>query len=113
MKNNKSPGANGVTAEAFKLMNAINLQEVYSLITAFCNGSKDFTEWHQADETPAPKIQNPDVLNKYQIVSLMDFCSKSSVESYAHRATNSRQSTAQSTNTEPPPNVDVKTETSP
>ncbi len=76
MKSDKSPGANGVAAEAFKAMNANNLQEVYNLIMAFCDGSKDFAEWHQADGTPVPEIQNPDNPNKYQIVSLMDVCSK-------------------------------------
>jgi hypothetical protein len=56
MKNDKSPGANGVTAEAFKAMNATNLQEVYYLIKAFCDGTRDFKEWHQVDGTPVPKI---------------------------------------------------------
>jgi hypothetical protein len=32
MKNDKSPGANGVTTEASIAMNATNLQEVYHLI---------------------------------------------------------------------------------
>jgi hypothetical protein len=76
MKNDKSPGANGVTAEAFKAMNTTNLQEVYNLITTFWDGTKDFAERHQADGTPVPKIQNPDDPNKYQIVSLMDVCTK-------------------------------------
>jgi hypothetical protein len=76
MKNDKSPGANGVTAEAFKAMNKTNLQEVYQLIKAFWDGTRDFTEWHQADGTPVPKVRNPDDPNKYQIVSLMDVFSK-------------------------------------
>jgi hypothetical protein len=76
MKNDKSPGANRVTTEAFKAMNATNLQVVYNLITAFRDGSKYFAEWHQSDQTPVPKIQNLDNTNKYQIVSLMDVCSK-------------------------------------
>ncbi len=76
MKNDKSPGADGVTVEAFKAMNATNLQEVYHLIKAFWDGTRDFAEWHQADWTPVPKIRNPDDPNKYQIVSLMDICSK-------------------------------------
>jgi hypothetical protein len=46
MKNDKSPGANGVTAEAFKAMNATNLQEVYHLIKAFWDRTRDFAEWH-------------------------------------------------------------------
>jgi hypothetical protein len=50
----------GCDAEAFKAMNADNLQEVYNLITAFWDGPKDFAEWHQADGTPVPKIPNPD-----------------------------------------------------
>ena len=74
MKIDKSPGANGVTAEAVKSMNTTNLQEVNHLIKAFWNGTKDFVEWHQADGTPVPKIQNPDDPNKYQIVSFMDVC---------------------------------------
>jgi hypothetical protein len=57
-------------------MNATNLQEVYHLIEAFWDGTRDFAEWHQADWTPVPKIQNLDDPNKYQIVSLMDVCSK-------------------------------------
>ncbi len=76
IKNDKSTGVNGVTAEAFKAMNATNLQEVYHLIQAFWDGTRDFTEWHQADETPVSKIQNPDNPNKYEIVSLIDVCSK-------------------------------------
>ncbi len=76
MKNDKSPGANGVTAEAFKAMNTTNLQEVYQLIKAFWDGTRDFPEWHQADGTPVPKVQNPDDPNKYRIVSLMVVCSK-------------------------------------
>jgi hypothetical protein len=44
MKNDKSPGANGVTAEAFKAMNPTNLQEVYHLIKAFWDGARDFAE---------------------------------------------------------------------
>jgi hypothetical protein len=75
MKNDESPGANGVTVEAFKAMK-INLQEVYQLIKAFWDGTRDFAEWHQADGTPVPKVWNPDDPNKYQIVSLMDVCSK-------------------------------------
>jgi hypothetical protein len=76
MKNDKSPLANGAPAEAFNAMNADNLQEVYNLITAFWDGSKDFVEWHQADGTPVPNIQKSDDPNNYQIVSLMDICSK-------------------------------------
>jgi hypothetical protein len=76
IKNDKSPGANGVTGEAFKAMNPTNLQEVYHLIKAFWDGTRDFAEWHQADGIPAPKIQNPDNPNKYWIVSLMDVFSK-------------------------------------
>jgi hypothetical protein len=75
MKNDKSPGANGVTVEAFKAMNATNLQEVYHL-KAFWDGTRDFSNRHQADGTPVPKIRNPDDPNKYQIVSLIDVCSK-------------------------------------
>jgi hypothetical protein len=66
----------GWDAEAFKAMNADNLQEVYNLITAFWDGPKDFAEWHQADGTPVPKIPNPDNPNTLRIVSLMDVCSK-------------------------------------
>jgi hypothetical protein len=76
MKNDKSLGANGVTAEALNLMNASNLQEVYNLIPFFWDGSNAFVEWNQADGTPLPKIQNPDNSNKYQKVSLMDIWSK-------------------------------------
>jgi hypothetical protein len=57
-------------------MNANTLQEVYNLIAAFWDGSKDFVKWHPADGTPVPKIQIPDDPNKYQIVSLKDICSK-------------------------------------
>ncbi len=76
MRNDKSPGANGVTAKAFKAMNATNLQEVYHLVKAFWDGTRDFVEWHQADGTPVPKIRNPDNPNKYRLVSLMGVCSK-------------------------------------
>jgi hypothetical protein len=76
MKNNKSPGANGVSAEAFKAMDTENLQEVYNIVTAFWDGSNDYPKWHQANRTPVPKIPNPDDPNKYEVVSLMDVCSK-------------------------------------
>ncbi len=76
MKNKKSPGANRVSTEAFKAMDTDNIQEVYNIVTAFWDGSKDYAEWHQANGTPVPKIPNPDDLNKYSVVSLMDVCSK-------------------------------------
>ncbi len=44
MKNDISPGANEVTAEAFKAMDAENLLEVYNIVTAFWDGSKDYPE---------------------------------------------------------------------
>ena len=61
MKNEKSPGANGVTTVAFKAINADNLQEVYDydIVIAFWDGSKDYAEWHQAKGTPVPKTPNP------------------------------------------------------
>ncbi len=62
--------------EAFKAMDTDNIQEVYNIITAFWDGSKDYAEWHQANGTPVPKIPNPDDPNKYRVVSPMDVCSK-------------------------------------
>ncbi len=52
IKNDKSPGANGVTAEAFKAMNATNLQEVYQLIKAFWDGTRDFAAPSRWDTSP-------------------------------------------------------------
>ncbi len=52
--NDKSPGANEVTMEAFKAMNATNLKEVYHLIKAYWDGTRDSAEWHQADGKTTP-----------------------------------------------------------
>jgi hypothetical protein len=65
MSNDKSPGANGVPAEAIKAMNRTNLQQVYNHINAVWNGSKNHAKWHTGNGTPVPKISNPDDPNKY------------------------------------------------
>ena len=76
LKNDKSPGLNGVPGEAFKAMNKTNLKKVFNFIVDFWNNEADYTEWHEGQGVPVPKINNPKDPNKYRIVNLMDVCNK-------------------------------------
>jgi hypothetical protein len=76
LKNSKSPGANGIPAEAFKALNNDNLQIIHGYICDFWNGNSDYEEWHTGQGTSIPKTMNPDDPNKFRIINLMDVCSK-------------------------------------
>ena len=76
LKNDKSPGANTIPAEAFKAMDEENLRQVYNFIVDFWEGDADYDEWHEGLGVPVPKIKDPEDPNKYRIVNLMDVCSK-------------------------------------
>ncbi|KAL7426668.1 hypothetical protein ACHAXH_000417 [Discostella pseudostelligera] len=74
LKNNKSPGANGIPAEAFKALDSSNLETVYKFVCEFWDGTYD--EWHAGVGTPIPKTANPDDPNQFRIINLMDVGSK-------------------------------------
>ncbi|KAL7523370.1 hypothetical protein ACHAWF_001608 [Thalassiosira exigua] len=76
LKNDKSPGLNGIPGEAFKAMNKANLQKVFDFITDFWGGEVGYEEWHEGQGVPVPKIPDPENPNKYRIVNLMDVCSE-------------------------------------
>ena len=76
LKNNKSPGANEIPAEAFKSMDNKNRSFIYKFINDFWNGDADFDEWHTGRGVPVPKTTHPTDPNQYRIVNLMDVGSK-------------------------------------
>lgn len=76
LKNNKSPGANEIPAEAFKAMNNDNKNRVFQFINSFWNGDTDYPEWHAGLGIPVQKVSHPSNPNQYRIVNLMDVCSK-------------------------------------
>ena len=76
LKNNKSPGANEIPAEAFKAMNNENKNHVFSFINSFWNGSEDYPEWHSGLGIPVQKVSHPSNPNQYRIVNLVDVGSK-------------------------------------
>ena len=76
LKNNKSPGANEIPAEAFKAMNNENKQRVFSFINSFWNDTADYPEWHAGQGIPVQKVTHPSNPNQYRIVNLMDVGSK-------------------------------------
>ncbi|KAL7542394.1 hypothetical protein ACHAWF_007170 [Thalassiosira exigua] len=57
-------------------MNKTNLRKVFAIITDFWEGEEDQKEWHEGQGVPVPKILDPENLNKYPIVNLMDIYSK-------------------------------------
>ena len=76
LRNNKSPGANEIPAEAFKAMNNENRNHVFAFINAFWNNETDYPEWHTGLGVPVQKVSQPSNPNQYRIVNLMDVCSK-------------------------------------
>ena len=76
LKNNKSPGANGIPAEAFKALDSTNLEQVYQFVCNFWDGTADYDKWHSGVGTPIPKTTNPDDPNQFRIINLMDVGSK-------------------------------------
>ena len=76
LKNDKAPGLNGVTPNAFKCMDERNLKTVYKFICDSWDGNEDYKEWHEGQVVLVPKsgdLSNP---NKWRGVNLMDVCSK-------------------------------------
>ena len=76
LKNNKSPGLNGIPAKAFKVMDLTNQRKISNYVVHSWNGNVDYDKWHECQGFPVPKKTNPDNPNKYRIVNLMDVCSK-------------------------------------
>ena len=76
LKNNKSPGANEVPAEAFKAMNNKNRSIIFNFINDFWNDESDFDEWHTGQGIPVPKTTHASNPNQFRIVNLMDVGSK-------------------------------------
>ena len=76
LKNNKSPGANEIPAEAFKAMNSDNKNHVFQFINSFWNEIEDYQEWHSGLGIPVQKVMHPSNPNQYRIVNLMDVGSK-------------------------------------
>ena len=76
LKNNKSPGANGTPAEAFKALNARNRDHIHTIISGFWDGTQDYPDWHTGTGTPIPKTTHADDPNQFRIINLMDVCSK-------------------------------------
>jgi hypothetical protein len=76
LKNNKSPGANEIPAEAFKAMNSKNKNHMFQFINSFWNGTEDYPEWHSGLGIPVQKVTHPSNPNQYRIVNLMDVGSK-------------------------------------
>ena len=76
LKNNKSPGANNIPAEAFKAMNNHNRTTAFNFINSFWDNTSDFPEWHEGRGVPIQKVPHPDNPNQYRIINLMDVGSK-------------------------------------
>ena len=76
LKNDKSPGENGVPPNAFKCLDSNNKSTVYKFICDFWNDKCDYEEWHTGIVKLLPKsgdLSNP---NKWRGITLMDVCSK-------------------------------------
>lgn len=46
LKNDKSPGENGVPLNAFKCLDAQNRRKIYNFIVSFWEDEQDYEEWH-------------------------------------------------------------------
>ena len=44
LKNDKSPGLNGIPAEAFKAMDPTNRRKIFNYVVDFWNGNVDYDE---------------------------------------------------------------------
>ena len=55
LKNNKSPGMNGIPCDTFKAMDTKNKQNVFNLIKDYWNGNSDYDEWHTGKGIPVPQ----------------------------------------------------------
>jgi hypothetical protein len=75
LKNGKSPGLNGIPAEAYKVMITESRQLVHGYVTAFFEGDADYDGWHTSQCVPVPKSGNLSNPNKWCGVMLMDVSS--------------------------------------
>jgi hypothetical protein len=57
-------------------MNNENKSHIFSFINSFWNNTADYPEWHAGQGIPVQKVTHPSNPNQYQIVNLMDVCSK-------------------------------------
>ena len=76
LKNDKSPGLNGIPPEAYKAMNIVTRRRIHEYITDFFEGDADYEGWHNSQCVPVPKKGNLSDPNKWRGVMLMDVCSK-------------------------------------
>ena len=77
LKNDKSPGENGVPPNAFKCLDETNKERIFKYICSFWEDTEDYKEWHVGIVKLLPNtgdlISNP---NKWRGITLMDVCSK-------------------------------------
>ena len=76
LKNDKSPGLNGVPPNAFKCMDDKNLKIVFKFICDFWDAKADYIEWHEGQVVIVPKNGDTSNPNKWRGINLMDVCSK-------------------------------------
>ena len=72
LTNNKYPGLNGVTPNAFKAMSPENLKSHFNFILKFSNDNLDFEEWHEGQVVPVSKNGDLSYSNKRRGANLMD-----------------------------------------
>lgn len=71
LKNEKSPGENGVPPNVFKCLDANNRRKVYDFVVRFWKGEEDFEEWHVGLVKLLPKsgdLRNPNKLRGITLI---------------------------------------------
>ena len=76
LTNNKSPGLNGVSPNAFKAMSTNNLKVHFNFILEFWNDNLDFEEWNEGQVVPVTKSGDLSDPSKWRGVNMMDTGSK-------------------------------------
>ena len=76
LANDKAPGLNKVTPNAFKSLSNTNLTHILTFFNQYWEGEADFAEWHKGQLVPVPKIGDLSDPNKWRGVTLMDIGSK-------------------------------------
>ena len=76
VRNNKSPGLNGVPPNEFKALDDANLSWILLLYNQFCHSQSDFGGWHEGQLVPVPKKGDTSNPNKWIGVTLMDIVKK-------------------------------------
>ena len=69
--NDKSPGLNGVSHNAFKALDDANLSWVLLFYNQFWHIQSDFEEWHEVQVVPVPNKGDTTDPNKWRGVILM------------------------------------------